>query len=260
MYEHGPLDPAWYDAIPVRTSRRRYTGERVGGDDLSRLECTAEAFRPCRHVRAAIVENGPENIFLGWVGSYGRIEGAPAAALFIGPSGYGEAIGYMGEGLVLEAARLGIGTCWVAGNFSRRRAAVAVRLAPHEHVVCATPLGIATARPLGDERLIRGAIGGSRRRPLSRIAPGAEDGSWPQWARLAVEAARLAPSGSNRQPWRFRLEDDSLVLSCPPTAYFTANIDRGIAMLHVELGAAHAGVTGRWERLSSPGVLRFVPS
>jgi hypothetical protein len=48
------------------------------------------------------------------------------------------------------------------------------------------------------------------------------------------------------------------VLSCPPTSYFTADVDRGIAMLHVELGAAHEGVHGEWERLGAPGTLRFI--
>lgn len=254
-----PLDPAWYDAIFVRTSRRRYTGEPVPEDSLARLRSLAEEFRPFPSVRVALVPNAPVNVFVGWIGSYGRIDGAPTAALLIGPTGSGEAIGYTGEALVLEATRLGVGTCWVAGNFSRKRAAKVVDLGSGERVICASPLGIATEKPVGGELQMRTAIRASSRKCLAELAPGVESGVWPAWAVTAVEAARIAPSGSNRQPWRFRFEEGCLVLSCPPTAYFTADVDRGIAMLHVELGAAHAGVTGRWERLANPGVLRFVP-
>jgi hypothetical protein len=114
-------------------------------------------------------------------------------------------------------------------------------------------------KPVGEEARMRTMVRASSRKCLAEIAPGSEGGTWPAWAVTAVETARIAPSGSNRQPWRFRFEEGGLVLSCPPAAYFTADIDRGIAMLHVELGAAHAGMPGRWERLAGPGLLRFVP-
>jgi hypothetical protein len=39
--------------------------------------------------------------------------------------------------------------------------------------------------------------------------------------------------------------------------YWTAPIDFGIAMLHIELAAAHAGVSGGWERLGGPDVASF---
>jgi hypothetical protein len=202
------------------------------------------------------VPNVPVNVFVGWIGSYGIIEGAPSAALLIGGKGSGEEIGYVGEAFILEATRLGLGTCWVAGNFSRPRAAKVADLAGGERVICATPIGIATARTERGEQTLRDFVRASRRKPLSEIAPGAESGTWPTWALTAVEAARIGPSGSNRQPWRFGY-DGGLVLTCPSTAYFTAAVDRGIAMLHVELGAAHDGVTGTWERLDPSGVLRF---
>jgi hypothetical protein len=75
----------------------------------------------------------------------------------------------------------------------------------------------------------------------------------------AVEAARVAPSGANKQPWRFRLEGGTLVMGRAEKIYWTAPIDFGIAMLHVELGAEHAGVRGAWEHLAEPDVARFVP-
>jgi hypothetical protein len=260
VFDEIGLDPAWYDAVAIRTSRRRYTGDPVPADAMARLATFRDHFCVRPEVRIAIVPNAPGNIFMGILGRYGRIDDAPTAALFIGPKGSGVSVGYVGEAFVLEATTLGVGTCWVAGTFDRLAARRIVDLAKGEVVICTTPLGTATARPVGDESAMRTIIRASRRRPLSEIAPGAESGDWPAWAVTAVEAARSGPSGSNRQPWRFRFEDGALVLSCPPTAYFTADVDRGIAMLHVELGAAHEGVRGDWEPAGTPGVLRFSPA
>jgi hypothetical protein len=125
-------------------------------------------------------------------------------------------------------------------------------------VVSITPVGYALERPPIGERLMRSAVRATSRRPAAELAPGIGDG-WPAWAVAAVEAARRAPSGANKQPWRFRLEGGSLAMGRAEKLYRTAPIDFGIAMLHVELGAAHAGVTGRWELLDGPDVARFSP-
>ena len=100
----------------------------------------------------------------------------------------------------------------------------------------------------------------SARLSVEKIAPGVLDGGWPQWAVSAVQAARLAPSGANRQPWRFRLDGDALVMGRADKLYWTAPIDFGIARLHVELGAQHEGVKGTWTMLPEPDVARFTPA
>jgi hypothetical protein len=102
------------------------------------------------------------------------------------------------------------------------------------------------------------AVKSRTRIPLEVIAPGAA--SWPEWARAAAETVPLAPSGKNGQPWRLRLEGGTLVVACKTDKpYWTAPFDCGIALLHVALGAMHAGIAGRWERLVLPDVARFVP-
>ena len=52
----------------------------------------------------------------------------------------------------------------------------------------------------------------------------------------------------NGQPWRLRLEGGTLIVACKTDKpYWTAPFDCGIALLHVALGAMHAGIAGRWE-------------
>lgn len=254
------LDRAWYDAIRARTSRRTFDGAPAPGEALERLRAHARDFRPVDGVRIAIVDDAPADVFTGYAGSFGLITGAPTVAAFLGNDESHLGVGYAGEAFILEATRLSLDTCWVAGSFSRETAGRVFSAGENERVLSLTPLGKAVIRvPLG-ERSMRALVRASSRKPLSVLAPGAETGAWPTWARVAAEAARLAPTGGNGQPQRLRLEKEALVVSVAERAYWTAPIDLGIVMLHAELGAVHAGVRGVWEAAQAPDVARFVPT
>jgi len=246
----------WADAISVRRSRRAFDGVSVAGDLLDALDEVCRSFRPFPEVRTVLLSDAPADIFTGLVaglvGSYGRVTGAPSALLFIGVPGpkTPERIGYTGEGAVLEATALGAGTCWVGGAFDRRRAAGLADLAEDERVFAVSPVGTPLAPPAATERLLFGAGKEKRRRPLDIIAPGRED--WPRWAIAGVEAARVAPSALNRQPWRFSLVGGDVLLkhAGPDTPGSSKRLDCGIAMLHFEIAAHAAGSEGAW----GPGV------
>jgi nitroreductase len=260
------LDPAWFDAVAVRRSRRRYAPRPVPPEAIAALTGLCERFRLAPGARVALVR-GSADVFTGLGdrlgGAYGRVEGAPWTAAVVAPEGAEVEAGYVGEAFVLEATRLGLATCWVAGMFDRDTAAGVADLEPGEHVVAVTPVGYPLERKALVERMMSAAVRSAARRQVEDIAPGLTRGGrdpWPAWAVSAVEAARLAPSGANRQPWRFRLEGRRLALSTAPGAYWTAPIDCGIAMLHAELGALHEGVRGDWVRLAAPDVARFEPA
>ena len=256
------LEPAWFDAIAIRASRRRYDGQPVRPDALERIDavCRTVSEPVGTGVRAVRVDAAPDGVFTGLIGNYGAaVSGAPAFVAFIGRNDWHVALGYIGEAVILGSTAAGVNTCWIAGSFDAAAAAAHVDLADGERVCAVTPLGYGTRNVPGGERLLN-AVGRSRSRfDLEQIAPGAR--LWPTWAREAAGAARLAPSGKNRQPWRLRMDGDTLVLACTTKgAYWTAMIDCGIAALHAELGALHAGVSGTWQRLAEPEIGRFVPS
>jgi nitroreductase len=263
------LDPAWYDAIGVRRSRRRYGDRKVARAALDALQTFCREFRLAPGARVALIEDSGD-LYTGLLdkvgGAYGRVEGAPWTAAFIGPEGSEIEVGYVGEAFILEATRLGLGTCWVAGMFDREAAQRLFALEPDERVISVTPVGHPLERKQFVERMMSAAVRSAARRQIEEIAPGLSRGLGPDtepspaWAVTAVEAARLAPSGANGQPWRFRLERDGLVMGAAKKTYWTAPIDYGIAMLHIELGAAHEGVHGTWERLPAPDIARFVPT
>ena len=85
-----------------------------------------------------------------------------------------------------------------------------------------------------------------KRKPLRDLMTGTPKYDW---IKTALEAARLAPSAVNRQPWRFILGDSSISVSLDKnrdTYKIARRLDCGIAMLHLELGARHAGIVGGW--------------
>ncbi len=91
-----------------------------------------------------------------------------------------------------------------------------------------------------------------------RTAP--ED--WPSGCSEALEAARLAPSALNRQPWAFNISRDRISLSSSKLDLFPAapvKLDCGIAMLHFEVGAKVNGLHGHWRMLDgAPYVAEFI--
>ena len=268
--EHGLPSPGgrisegdarrWLDAIPVRHARRSYSGDPVAPADLDALGALAARWTPWSDARVVLVREAPQSMFAGIVGAYGGISHAPSALAFIGAGeGRAEEVGYTGEALVLEATARGLDTCWVAGLFSAHQTAEIVGLRAGERVYAVAALGHARDAVTVKERLLFAAGRSKHRRPLAEIAPGYE--AWPGWAQAAVEAVRLAPSAMNRQPWRFALAGDRLVLQLAgiETPRTSKHLDGGIAMLHAEVGAMGTGVSGRWELLDGPDVAGFWP-
>ncbi|HEY5468620.1 MAG TPA: nitroreductase family protein [Coriobacteriia bacterium] len=255
-----PFDAGrWFDSVPARRSRRAYSGA-PGAGDLAALTATATAFTPFEDARVLVLPVAPPKLFSGIIGSYGRVTGECAALVFV-TSGSSPAAdvhcGYTGEALVLEAQARGLGTCWIAGSFSRSTAKRTVGLRAGERVRAVSPVGRPAEKLSGAERLLFGQGRPKHRKALEAIAPGI--GSWPEWAAAGVRAAQVAPSAMNRQPWLFRYEDGSVVVGLDSAAPGMGRIDAGIAMLHFELGARAEGSDGVWEMLSGDGVARWVP-
>jgi nitroreductase len=251
---------AWYPAIFERHSRRSYSSRPVEGEKLERLCAVCRDFKPFPGARAELVLNPPAHVFKGLVGRYGGVNGAVHYMAFIGDMDaphVQEAAGFMGEGIILEATALGLDTCWVGGFFRPEAVGRDVSLAGSERVLSITPVGYGVAQKDLSERLLTSLVRSHRRKPLVELVL---EGKPSGWTEKALEAARLAPSARNRQPWRFGIEKNAVVVSEDKTRSMSSiskRLDCGIAMLHLELGARAADAAGRWELLASPRVARF---
>ncbi len=196
------------------------------------------------------------------LGTYGVIRGASLYVAGVVDNTRGAMIdlGYCLEKVILEITSLGLGTCWMGGTFNRAGFARKTGASKDQVVPAVTPVGYAANRRSALDAVFRGMAGsdnrkpwpqlffeGDRRTPLTKEAAGAYD--------TALACLRLAPSASNRQPWRVIKEPHATVFHffvqrTPGYGRFTRAdlqlVDMGIGMCHFQLAAAETGLAGGW--------------
>ena len=212
----------WHAAIPHRRSRRDYDYTDLEPDLLSHMQGICRDFRPFPLARAELVTRSTDEIFKGAIGHYGKIKGAPALIAFVGnmhDPHIQEKVGYMGEGIILEATAMGLATCWVGGFFRPKVASFIVGTNENERVLAVTPIGHAVKDFSPQERIMTGFARSHRRKPLTELVTGLEQSEWPHWIKTAIDAAAIAPSAINRQPWRFYVDKYSITVSVYRSRY-----------------------------------------
>jgi nitroreductase len=254
----------WYDAIAIRRSYRTYDKDRpIEAEKLALLDSICREFRPFPGVRIVPVNKPVEDIFKFIAGSYGIIRGAPAFLAFVGDGGnpnVSECVGYTAEGIVLEATALSLNTCWVGASFNAKKTGSLLDISDRERILGVSPLGYAVKNETITDKIMTGFGRTHKRLPVEQLVSGLRFKDAPSWIRNAIEAARLAPSAVNRQPWGFDIEEDAITVfirSSGPDAKIPFRLDCGIAMMHIEIAALNAEIKGKWEFLESPQVARF---
>ncbi len=172
-----------------------------------------------------------------------------------------EDYGYCKEILILKATALGLGTCWLGGTFKASEFARAVDLQEDQILPTVSPIGYPAEERSLTEKIMRRIAGSDHRKPWSDIFFAddfATPLTQPQAGKYcdALENLRLAPSASNKQPWRILLDTSKKVFHfylSRATGYkflglvFLQDIDMGIAMSHFEITAREQGLAGIWK-------------
>ncbi|MBN2552852.1 MAG: hypothetical protein JXB06_08775 [Spirochaetales bacterium] len=265
-YENSPID-----LIRARSSVRRFTGEPLPVQARREMErcCLAANTGPfgggCRFRLVDSRSPGEGGERGERVGAYGIIRGAATYLVGAAPGVHAlEDFGYLFELLLLKATDLGLGSCWLGGTFTRSRFAVSIGLRQEEILPAVSPIGVPTERRSMVDRVIRWGAGSKRRKPWAELFCDGRTGQplSPERANrfaTALEMVRLAPSASNRQPWRCLLEGGRIHFylrrfpgyrSILPTDL--QRIDMGIATSHFDLATAASGLEGRWEIVEPP--------
>ena len=222
------LETRWFDAIRTRQSVRKYTAPPTD-EELSRLGSMARQLS-WQGVRIVLLK-GP--------GMKGAIKGTDVYATIIATKEAPKELeGYAGEALALECAAMGLGSCWLGGGFYKSVVKIAAKPKDNEHITCV--LAIGQCGPLPVPR--------HKRKPLASTCGlnDAQRAGLPAWQRSALECAALAPSAINRQPWRFAVTPGTIQVLDGGGNFGYGPVDRGIAMLHVAVGAMQAGSQGVW--------------
>lgn len=263
------------DVVRARSSWRSYDGRPLEPEDRTRFEdaiATLEGGPFGSDVRLALVETpAGGRAELRRLGTYGMVRGARtflAGAVREGPMDM-EDYGYAFERAVLFATALGLGTCWLGASFNRSGFARAVDLKENEILPAVSPVGYVAARRTAVDGVTRFLARSKRRKPWRDLffdgdftTPLSREAAGPYAEPL--EMVRLAPSASNRQPWRIvrgpggvfhlflrRTPGYDIALINIPGADLQ-RVDMGIATCHFELTARDLGLPGKWEVIAPP--------
>ena len=264
------------ELIDRRYSCRTYLERPISVDDRAALDAVMaeKTTGPLgSRARFGLIASTPGDAgALRRLGTYGFIKGATGyivGAVRKGPGDL-EDFGYLLEEVILHATELGLGTCWLGGTFTRSTFTSRFGgVARHETIPAVVSIGYPGDD--GTER-IREREEGSRRFPPDDLYFAGEFGRPLGPERLdgyaeALEAVRMAPSATNKQPWRVvRRGDDWHFFLVRTKGYGKGSpwfkllriadlqrVDLGIAMCHFELVARESGRSGRWA-VEDPGL------
>lgn len=207
------------------------------------------------------------------LGTYGFIRGA--TGFIVGAVRPGEKnledFGYLMETIILAATDLGLGTCWLGGSFTKSSFARQIETEVDEIVPAVTATGYAAARSRYS-RFIRRQVGADRRLPWEHLffrerfgIPLSPDAAGPY--AVPLKMVRLAPSASNKQPWRIIQDGNAWHFYLQRTPKYgpgsvtfdllkladLQRVDMGIAMCHFALTARELGLEGEWVEMN-PGL------
>ena len=149
------------------------------------------------------------------LGTYGFIKNAPAFIVgAVEPGRFDlEDFGYAMETAILKATDIGLGTCWLGATFHKSNFTRRARVSEKELIPAVAAIGYPTSQRGTFDKIVRFGAGSKKRKKPEELF---FDGSF--GVPLKEEAAgeyfrplqmvRLAPSASNRQPWRIVKEKD----------------------------------------------------
>jgi nitroreductase len=258
-------------AMQKRISRRSYVGKPLTDDQKKLLEAfiqenTAVPFGS--GVGCTILDlPGISSTELKKLGTYGMIKSA--YTYLVGHCGDSprnlEDFGYFFEKVILYATHLGLGTCWLGGTFNRSAFQNRTGIPDTRTVHAVSPVGMAVEQKTIRENVIRFFARGHKRKNWYELffhetpgTPLAENDAGEY--RQVLDMVRIAPSASNKQPWRIikkkgsntfhfflhRAGSYQKILSLMKLPDIQ-RIDMGIALCHFETVAGELRLGGQWQ-------------
>ena len=214
------------EAIDARHSVRQYMDCPVEREKVDQLNTMIDECNRKSGLHIQLVQDDPDT-FNSFLAHYGKFSGVTSYIALIGPqelADLDERCGYFGEHLVLEAQRMGLNTCWVAGTYSKSKCRA--QISPGEKLVCVITIGY-------------GQTQGKRHKskPISKVC-GIAEKNMPDWFREGVDAALKAPTAINQQKFYITLEQGEPVIKAKRGPL--TKIDLGIVRYHFEAASGHS--------------------
>jgi hypothetical protein len=221
--------------IENRISRRNYIETPIESEKVEVLRKLIEELNEKSGLSIKFIEDASD-AFSGFRKSYGMLKGVHSVILLQGDvsdANLKEKCGYFGEIVVLEAIKLGLGTCWVGGSFEKGNKAFIDEVTSIKPV-CVITIGNVPENKSAREKLIYKL---THRKSKSAYEMYKSDITPPDWFLSGMDAVAKAPTAANSQKVFFELlADGDVKASVPGNSEFDL-VDLGICKLHFELGS-----------------------
>ena len=235
------------DSIKTRKSIRTYTGEKLSASDKNLL------LKYINHAENRVGFHGNQikiqlievdEMTSDKIGTYGIIKDAPAF-LVISCKNNREALfdcGYVVERMVLYLAQNGLASCWLGGTFHRAKIIEKVTLLPDEIIPIILPVGYGEKKRSFSDKMVRSLAKGDSRLAFDDLffcenfTQKIKDPN----LRGILDLVRLAPSASNKQPWRILMDaNGDMHFYLKRTPKYAGSIGYDIQWLDMGISAAH---------------------
>lgn len=200
------------------------------------------------------------------LGTYGFIKNPAAfiAGIVNESEMFPEDFGYAMESIILHVTEIGLGSCWLGGSFKRSSFGKKAGILDVETIPAVASIGYKADKRTLTDGIIRTSAGSAKRKNADEIffTSGMKELNinFDNGYGKILEMVRLAPSASNRQPWRVVKDESKNIFHfyLERTKSYTMmiklmkyadlqRIDMGIAMYHFETSAAEEGLNGKWK-------------
>lgn len=262
------------DLIENRYSCRKFLKDQLSRTDVDNIRSYIgkKVTNPFQiNSRFKIVKANKNNSDeLKGLGTYGFIKNAPAFIIGAVEKGTNdlEGYGYLMERIVLFLTSQGLGSCWLGGSFNKSKFALKMEKTNDELVPAVLAVGYKANNNGFVGAVIRWSINAKTRKRFTDLffhnnfnRPMHCDKD--DFYNIPLEMVRLAPSASNKQPWRIVRQDEKEMFHFflkRNKGYYKKNkllfnmddlqrIDMGIAMSHFETTAKEQGLNGSWHKI-----------
>ena len=259
------------ELITKRYSCRSYTTEAVDGGRRKTLENfiaenSTGPFGNTTRFKFITATEGERSSLKG-LGTYGMIKSPTAfliGAITTAQMSYVD-FGYTMEKIILMATDLEIGSCWLGGTFKRSSFAQRIDITDEEIMPAVASMGNIAPRRTLREGLSRRMAKSDHRRSWEEIFFDTNPNTPLSEANLSeeekkvLELTRLAPSASNKQPWRIVKDGKNFHFFLKRSVKYQEQLDKmnledlqmvdmGIALCHFELAASEKNLSGSWSQ------------
>jgi nitroreductase len=239
------------DSIKTRKSIRTYTGEKLSVSDknlildyINHVENRFSFHENQIRIQLIEVDERTSNK----IGTYGIIKNSPAF-LVVSCKNDRDSLfdcGYVVERMALYLAQNGLGTCWLGGTFHRAKLVEKVSLLPDEIIPIILPVGYGEKKRSLSDKMIRSLAKGDSRLAFDELffyENFMQKITNPD-LRGKFELVRLAPSASNKQPWRILMEENGHAhFYLKRTSKYAGSLGYDIQWLDMGISAAHYEIT-----------------